>query len=407
MSRGTVTGKRVLVVACLLALVGSVLLVGLWSSVSPAGNASHQIGANASERYAAIDGINATRTIVNREGDEVRRSVLRVSMRPGTDRFRRKLLAGQHRRHDLTVSNGSMMWWRNRSTGTVERLRLSNPDVATDSQGERIERLFSRLNVTAGTDRTVATPTPGINPLPAVPQSGGAAPDGRAGGELDEIGTAAFAVSYNGTDTVDGRTVHVLQITPRNGSRVDDYRQTLWVDAEWFFPLKRHSEWTADGERHALTVIYENVTFNPGLDESVFRFDPDANVSVEKEDTPQRDFYASTTALRGTTNISVPDPSLPPTFRLAYASKTESQRITSIGLKYVNASMEISVSKNRGYFYPPTPDRSERVAGHRVNVSTGYTNYASWECGEYDYQVSGHAVPPELLVDIAGSIGCE
>jgi len=406
MSRGTATTRQVLVGVCLVALVGGVVLVGLWSSVSPAENTSQRIGMDAAERYAAIDGLNATRTIVNREGDEVRRSVLRVSMRPGTDRFRRKLLTGQHRRHDLTVSNGSMMWWRNRSTGSVERLRLSNPNVSTDSQGERIERLFSRLNVTAGTDRTAATPTPGIDPLPAVPRNGGA-PDGQASGDLDGIGTAAFAVSYNGTDTVDGRTVHVLQITPRNDSRVDGYRQTLWVDAEWFFPLKRHSEWTADGERHALTVIYENVTFEPGLDESVFRFDPGANVSVEREDTPRRDFYASTAALRRVANYSVPEPDLPPTFRLAYASRTESQRLTGIGLKYVNASMEISVSKTRGYFYPPTPDRSERVAGHRVNVSTGYTNYASWKCGQYDYQVSGETVPPDLLIEIAGSIGCE
>jgi outer membrane lipoprotein-sorting protein len=406
MSRGTATTRQVLVGACLVVLVVGVLLVGVWSSVSPAENATQQIGANASERYATIEGLNATRTTINREGDEVRRSVLRVSMRPGTDRFRRELLSGQHRRHDLTVSNGSMMWWRNRSSGAVERLRLSNPTESADSQGERIERLFSRLNVTGETDRTAATPTPGIDPLPAVPQNGGA-PDGQATGDLDEIGAAAFAVSYNGTDTLDGRTVYVLEITARNDSRVGGYRQTLWVDAERFFPLKRHTEWRADGERHALTVRYENVTFDPGLDESTFRFDPDANVSVEREDTPRRDFYASTPALRRTTNISVPEPDLPPTFRLAYASRTESQRLTGIGLKYVNASMEISVSKNRGYFYPPTPDWSTQVAGHQVNVSTGYTNYASWECGEYDYQVSGHAVPPELLVEIAGSVGCE
>jgi hypothetical protein len=106
-------------------------------------------------------------------------------------------------------------------------------------------------------------------------------------------------------------------------------------------------------------------------------------------------------------NVSVPTPDLPPSFQLQFASKTESPRITSVGQKYVNASTEISVSKVEGYFYPPTPDRSTRVAGQQANVSVGYTTYVSWSCGGYDYQVSGKAVSPKLLIEIARSVGCE
>ncbi|WP_299264847.1 LolA family protein [Halorientalis sp.] len=407
MSRGTVTPKRIVVGACLLSLVGGVLAVGFLSTGSPDGTAPQQIGSNASEQYAAISGVNATRTTINRNGDSVSRSVHRVAMRPGTDKFREELLAGPHHRHNLTVTNGSVMWWRNRTSGGVQRLTLSNPNLSAQrTEGERIERLFARLNVTRGTDRTAATPTPGINPLPAVPQSGGVSGP-QAGDRRDTVGNAAFAVSYNGTETVDGRTVYVLSITPRNGSMVGGFRQTLWVDAEWFFPLKRHSEWQSDGVEHAKTVVYENVTFDTGFDESVFRFDPSTNVSVEREDTPQQDFYASTAALRRVTNVSVPAPDLPSSFRLQFASRTESPRVASVGQQYVNDSMEISVSKVDGLFYPPTPDRSVKVAGQRANVSVGYTNYVSWSCDGYNHQVSGRAVAPELLVEIARSVGCE
>ncbi|RXK49526.1 LolA family protein [Halorientalis pallida] len=408
MSRGTVTAKQILVGICLLVLVGGVLAVGFLSSDSPEGPEPRQVGSNASERYAAIDGLNATRTTVNRDGDEVNRTVHRVSMRPLTEQFRERLLYGPRNRHNLTVSNGSMMWWQNRTSGVVERLDLSDPNLSTQrTEGDRIERLFGRLNVTedTDTDRTAATPTPGINPLPAVPQSGGV-PDGQRDERPDGVGNAAFAVSYNGTDTIDGRSVYVLKITPRNGSLVGDFRQTLWVDTEWFFPVKRHSEWQSNGVQHAKTVVYENVTFNPGLDDSVFRFDPSANVTVELEDTPRRDFYSSTAALRRVTNVSVPTPDLPPSFELQFASKTESPRITSVGLKYVNASTELSVSKVRGLFYPPTPDRSAQVAGQRANVSVGYTTYVSWSCDGYDYQVSGKAVSSELLIEVARSVGC-
>jgi outer membrane lipoprotein-sorting protein len=407
MSRGTVTAKQILGGACLLALVGGVLAVGFLSVDGTEEPMPQQIGANASERYAAVEGLNATRITINREGDEVNRSVYRVAMRPGTDRFRERLLYGPRHRHNLTVSNGSVMWWQNRTSGAVERLGLSNPDISRErTEGEEIERLFGRLNVTDGTDRTAATPTPGINPLPAVPQSGGA-PEGQTGERPAAVGNAAFAVSYNGTDTIDGRPVYVLKVVPRNESLVGGFQQTLWVDTEWFFPLKRHSEWHSNGVQHAKTVVYENVTFNPGLDESVFRFDPSANVSVELEDTPRRDFYASTAALRRVTNVSVPTPDLPPSFQLQFASKTESPRITSLGLKYVNASTEISVSKVAGLFYPPTPDRSTEVAGQRANVSVGYTTYVSWSCDGYQYQVSGKAVSPKLLIEVARSVGCE
>ncbi|MFB6084545.1 MAG: outer membrane lipoprotein carrier protein LolA [Halorientalis sp.] len=402
MGRGTVTVKRIVGGICLVALVSGVLAVGFLSSGGPEQGVSRQIGANASERYAAIDGINATRTTVVREGDEVSRSVYRVSMRPGTDRFRERLLYGPDHRHDLTVSNGSVMWWRTRETGAVTRLRLSNPDVPTGSWGERIERLFARLNVTADTDRAATTPTPGISPLPVVPRSGGP-----TGERPDGVGTAAFAVSYDGTATIDGRTVYVLRITPRSGSLVGEFSQTLWIDSEWFFPLKRHTEWRADGVRHAKTVVYGNVTFDPGLDESVFRFDPAANVSVEREDTPRQSFYASTAALARATNVSVPRPELPPSFRLQFASRTRGSRITSLGQTYVNASMEVSISKIHGFFYPPTANRSTRVAGQRATVSVGYTTYVSWSCGGYDYQVSGHAVPADLLIEVARSVGCE
>lgn len=407
MSRGTVTAKQTLVGVCVLALVGSVLAVGLLSADSPQRATPQQIGSNASERYTAIDGFNATRITINSRGDRSSRSVHRVTMRPGGDSFRETLVTGPQHRHNLTVTNGSVMWWQNRTSGAVERVTLSNPDISAQrTEGERIERLFARLNVTEGTDRTAATPTPGINPLPAVPRSGDA-PDAQAGDRPDAVGNAAFAVSYNGTGTIDGRTVHVLQIVPRNESVVGGFSQTLWVDAEWFVPLKRHSEWRSNGVQHAKTVVYENVTFNPGLDESVFRFDPSANVSVEREDTPRRTFYSSTAALRRVANFSVPVPELPPSFQLQFTSKTESPRITSVGQKYVNASREVSVSKIEGVFYPPTPNRSARVAGQRANVSVGYTNYVSWSCDGYNYQVSGHAVAPELLVEIARSVGCE
>ena len=404
MSRGTVTAKQILGGICLLALVGGVLAVGFLSSDSPDRPEPRQIGANASDRYAAVDGINATRTTVVRDGNETVRSVHHVSLRPTESWFRERLVIGDDPYNNLTVSNGSVMWWRNRHTGNVTRLNLSSTDLPEErTQGDRIEELFAELNVTESTTSTVATATPGINPLPSVPQSGGG---GQTGETSDTIRSAAFGVSYNGTETVDGRTVYVLHVLPSNESLVAQYEQTLWVDTEYFFPLRRHTEWIADGERRSRTVTYENVTFNPGLDDAVFEYDPPANAAVDRKDQPRIDTYTSTAALRAETNVSVPEPTLPPTFTLEYATETDSRGIQNIALRYANTTARITVTKStRGG--SSEGDWQETVAGQSADVHVGSTNYVTWSCDGYYYKVFSDGIEPGTLVDVAYSVGCE
>jgi outer membrane lipoprotein-sorting protein len=403
MSRGTATPKQIVVGICLLALVGGVLLVGFVSTDDTDDTTPDRIGENAAERYAAIAGLNATRTTVIRDGNETVRSVHRVSVRPNEGWFRERLVTGDDRYNNLTVSNGSVMWWRNQATGNVTRLDLSDTDLPEErTQGDRIEELFERLNVTEATTSTAATATPGIDPLPSVPQSGG----GQGGETTDAIEDAAFGVSYNGTETVDGRTVYVLHVQPDNESLVDEYEQTLWVDAEYFFPLRRHTEWKTDGERRSRTVTYENVSFDPDLDDAVFEYAPPAEAPVERKDQPRIDTYSSTTALRAETNVSVPEPTLPPTFTLEYATEMDSRGIRNVALRYANATARITVTKStRGG--SSDGDWRVTVAEQPADVRVGYTNYVTWSCGGYYYKVFSDEIGPGTLIDVARSVGCE
>ncbi|WP_335999445.1 LolA family protein [Halorientalis halophila] len=399
-----VTPKRLVV--AVVVLVGVFGVFGLVQTGAEEPESATQIGANAAERFASIDGLNATRRTVVTGGDETHESVHRVSLRPTDGLFRERLVRGPGPANNVTVSNGSVMWWRNRHSGNVTRLDLSSTDRPTErTQGERIADLFSRLNVTESGAGTAATPTPGIDPLPSVPESG--APQGaRAGETTAEMRDAAFGVRYNGTDTVDGRTVYVLSITPRNESLVDEYEQRLWVDAERFFPLKRETAWMADGERHSQTVIYENVTFDPGLSDSVFEYDSPADASVERKDQPRIDTYSSTAALRSQTNFSVPEPTLPSTFTLQYASRSDGRGITNVGLRYANATSRVTVTKatisssSEGDWQVSIGDRS-------ADVRVGYTNYVTWSCDGYYYKVFSEDLGPDLLIEIARSVGCE
>jgi outer membrane lipoprotein-sorting protein len=377
-------------------LVGTVLVLGLWFPGAASSTDSTPLGTNASERYAALDGLDATETTVIEHGDERRRTVAHVSLRPGTGKQRTVITHGPSRRYERRVSNGTVLWLYDRDGNTATMLPLS-PDTDATSRGARIERLFTRLNVTDPDETTAVPVTPGVDPLPVVPHSG-------AGPPVSEsvTGSANHGVSYNGTASVDGRETYVLRLTSAASS---GYEQTLWVDTEHFFPLKHRTAWTDDGERVTVTTTYTNVTFDPGLSPETFQFDPPRNATVERPSTPEVTTHGSIAALRASTDISVPDPDLPATFELVYASQTTG-KARGVGLQYVNATSTLSVAKYNLTYPVRGGDKRVTVAGREAVLSLGSTVSVSWNCPAYRYTVRGSGVSRERVLAVAESVAC-
>jgi outer membrane lipoprotein-sorting protein len=374
----------VLVVAALaLAAAGA---GGLWVVVAT--EEADPVGLDAGERYAELDAVGATVVTVRERGGETSRTVAEVLRRPGTDRRRVDVVESTDRRYDLTVADGSTLWLYDSDRAVGKRIPLSGPPP-DPTRGERVERLFARLNVTAGAGpTTVRAPT--VSPLPVVPGAGGA-PEPSAG---------RYRLTYDGTGSVDGRRAYVLSLTAGGG----EYRQTLWVDTEWFYPLKTYTEWTADGQRVSLQTTYRNVTFDPDLPAGAFRFDPPASASVEAVDTPRTKAYDSVARLRADAEMSVPDPEVPPSLALTYASETTG-RIRGVGLRYVNETARLTVAKyNRTV--ETDGDRQVTVAGRPAQLSLGSPLSLSWNCETYRFTVRGEGVSTDRLVAVGRSVGC-
>lgn len=396
MSSVTLPAGRAVLALVGVTLVGTVLVLGLWFPGAASSTDSARLGTNASERYAALDGLDATETTVVEHGDERRRTVARVSLRPGTGKQRTVITDSPSRRYDRRVSNGSVLWLYDRDGNAATVLPLS-PDADVTSRGARIERLFTRLNVTDPGETTAVPVTPGVDPLPVVPHS-------RAGPPVSGsvTGSASHGVSYNGTASVGGRETYVLHLTSADPS---GYEQTLWVDTEQFFPLKHRTAWTDDGERVTVTTTYTNVTFDPGLSSETFRFDPPRNATVERPSTPEVTAYESVAALRAATNISIPDPDVPATFELAYASQTTG-KARGVGLQYVNATSTLSVAKYNLTYPVRGGDKRVTVAGREAMLSLGPTVSISWNCPAYRYTVRGSGVSRERALAVADSVAC-
>jgi len=397
----------VAVVALVIAVVG-IGVVAFWPSES--GESAPPIGHNASDRLAALDGYVATVETVTEHANGTNRTVYREWRRPGTGKYYREPVDGE--RQTRLVSNGSVTWLHDLGENNVTRFDIDTQQSLAETRGERLERIFTRLNVSRDavdeTEQTTVTPS-GDAPLPAVPtgQSGAASTS-------PDVGAAdGFGVRYQGTDTVAGREVYVLTIQPETDDDVsvlDDYQQTLYVDTEWFLTLKRHTEFTRDGETFATTVTYRNVTVEPGIDDDRFEYDPPENATVTDPDLPDVSTYDSRSALRAATSLPVPDPDIPGGFEFDGGTVT-SGRFRSVNLQYTSprAQLGVGVSNVTGENTTGT-DTGETVVvdGREATYQRVATSQlVTWECNGYRYSVSGNGVDRETLLDVAASVECD
>lgn len=364
-------------------------------------------GDRASNRVAAVDGLSATvETVIERENG-TSRSVERVHLRPATGELHAVLVASTEQRWDRRVANGSVLWLYDRDVNAVKKIDLTPRTDANGTQVRRLRRLFERLDRTRVTATPSATPTPGIQPLPAVPSAG------QATVAASTAGSSAYNATYVGNRTVDGRSTYLVRVqshATNASAMVTNYTQRLWLDAEYFYPVKRQTSWRQHGSRTRITTTYRNVTFNPGLQDDRFTFEPPANATVESVGGRYQQSYGSITALQSAARMSVPLPDVPPSFELAYASRTEVPgRVKSVGLRYSNATAKLSISKsNLTWYQPETANETVSIAGTTGELrNLGPKQTVSWTCDGWRYSVTGSGLPKAVLVEVAESVTCE
>ena len=386
-------GARRLLAILAVALLASVVVAGgIWIAGSDSTTADPALDVDASDQLNSLEGITATRETVIESGGGIRRTIETVELRPRSGDVRATATATP-RQTDVRVSNGSVLWLYDRDEGTV--LRLDDTDGSTESL-DRIPRLLAAVNTTDSTAET----NPTVSPLPVVPGGSG----GNATGPAGELGR--YTLTYEGTEPVDGRETRVLVIQGAGGEPVANYSQQLWLDSEWYYPLKQRTAWTQGGERTVVTTTYTNVTFNPGLDDDRFTFDPPANATVETASDRTEREYDSLAALREDATMTVPAPTVPGSFTLESATWTTG-RIDSLGLQYVNATSTLSVAKLDTTIPPTSEGESVTVAGQNGTYrNLGPSASVVWTCDGTQYKVRGSGLSREPLLDVADSVGC-
>lgn len=383
----------------------AVLVVSSGCTLLPGadGDDSGPIGTDARESYAAVDGFTAVMETTTTQGNETDHMVARVKIRPGGNKVRQRVLEPDSQAGNVYVSNGSVFWTYNASENTVTRTEFDRSN-GTREYGAFLQRIFNTINDDRATAEDERTRTVGVSALPVVPQGGSAKGAGVSpGGTLEE-----YNVTYRGTEPVDGRTAHVVHLTPRPSHEGVAGNQTLWIDTEHYVPLKVHQSITINGDHVESTMVYRNVTINPGLSPETFQFDPPENATVEESQVSSNE-YDSLSAAADDANFSAPDPDLPAGFELDRATVTRTRNVTSLVAQYSNGTVDFMVTKQAGNLtgrQPPSDRTNVTVAGQDGYYDEfGSTGIVSWQCDGHGYAVTGE-FPKERLLAIAESVGC-
>ena len=390
------------------------------------------LGVNAADRIRSVDGLTATLhrrikgvggLVSNDTTDESIETVQRVQAVPGTGKQRVRVLesyTNESESTDLRVTNGSVSWRYNRATNNVTRLRVTAPG----RQYERIEQLFTRLHRDRPTseDDDATGPSPGLSPMP------GTGPISGSGMTTPQLPAGQFGVSLERAAEVDGRTTYVLQIQPEtdgNQSRLQNYTQTLWIDAETFFPIKQYTAFGTDEGRFSVTVTYRNLSFTDGFEPGTFTFEPPADANVTAKNPVSGESYDSPEAAVENASFPAVEPTVPPGFEFTSGQTTETEFTRLMTLSYRNETSRLFVTASvtnesalpenltaaNGTEANGTGDDARdgeriRLGNRTVRYSAGLSKSVSWSCGEVEYSVGGSFVSKPLLIEVAESMPC-
>ena len=383
------------------------------------------LGTDASDRLDSLHSISA-RSTTRITGFDFNGTTLRNGTYRTVQRVRYRLDTGERRTEvisstdsnasvgaDLIVSNGTVTWVYDREANNVTVLR-GDTTGTMERRGERIERLFAQLNRTRATpnDEPVSVPSPGLSP------TAGLGTSGQMGVSPPTTERSRYGVSFRGVETVDGRPAYVLEIaaveTDGNASaNLRNYSRTMWLDAEYFFPLKQRSQFDSGNDTITSVMTYSNVSVNPGFKDELFRFEPPANATVSEPEIPLGQNYEQRSAIEANATVPVPDPSVPRDFQLSRGRTSSTEFAESVSLVYTNETSQLRVTVyefNESFggngSYNTTGETVELDNRTGTYTQSGVYQSVSWSCNGLEYSVSGQPVSKSLLVEIARSIEC-
>jgi len=100
------------------------------------------------------------------------------------------------------------------------------------------------------------------------------------GDRKEGVGTGTVTDEYEGVEPVGDREAHGIATRTEDG----EVLQRIYLDTEWFLPLKVWAKRTVDGNGAESVYRLADVEFNPAIEEEQFTFEVPPNATVDRID---------------------------------------------------------------------------------------------------------------------------
>lgn len=249
-----------------------------------------------------------------------------------------------------------------------------------------------------------------------------------------------YDLTYAGTDTVDGRETHRIDAEPDSveidrsidllvgetvyripleETPVDDLEEatvsrSIWIDDEYRYPVRERDAVRdeTDDLLHRVTVTYEDLTLDAGLEPGTFSYDPPADAEVVEIGTEPEGIFDSRAAASEVAPYAIPEPEMPEPYvldRITIVEKGDGFGTTTT-LWYVDPDrpereLYLRVRENRRFEADALEETDLAFEGTPVYHRDGRIESLFWDCGGLNYELSSPTAA-EPLEEVAPSVGC-
>ncbi|WP_121742617.1 LolA family protein [Natronorubrum halophilum] len=244
-----------------------------------------------------------------------------------------------------------------------------------------------------------------------------------------------YRLGYEGTATVDGRDVHVVETEPPiDESRMGidlvvgdttyvipldssddleelDVSRTVWIDDEHRYPVREENAVSDDGETlHRVTVTYEDLEIDTGVDSETFTYVPPADTTVVTDGPKPDGVFETIGDATAVAPYELPEPDTPEPYVLDRVTVVDQgDRFgTTTTLWYDDPNVvarELYVTVREVQRFSPDVLEKIEIDDRPAYYRDGRIQSVFWACDELNYEVSS-LTEGEPLREIAASIGC-
>ena len=212
-------------------------------------------------------------------------------------------------------------------------------------------------------------------------------------------------VSYEGTDSVADRDVHVIRIDSDEGQPTSAV--TAYVDQEFWYPLRTETTFESpDGEETTTVSYFERVEFNGDVSAEDVTLDAPEDATVEEFEGPDTQEFDSAAAVREAAPFAIGDPDLGEDYQFERGNSIAMDDHVSYTLTYESADSTIRYTVSNQSDYELDGEEID------LNGTAGYLNeYGEsatvlWEQNDLRQTIGGDA-DREVIVEAATAVADE